>query len=75
METTEILSANKGDKMNFFQKKKKAVESLSRVVARFALSKNIKKLSKKDLEMIVDGYKFYFIDVPIRRREKSGSRK
>ena len=56
--------------MNFFKKKKKTVESLTRAVARFALSKNIKKLGKKDLEVIVDGYKFYFIDTSIRGREK-----
>lgn len=53
--------------MKFFQKKKNT-ESLAQIVARFKVSKNIGKLSKKDLAIVIDEYKFHFIDIPLNKK-------
>lgn len=57
--------------MKLFRKKKKQ-ESLARIAARFVQSKTIKKLSKKDLEIVIDGEKFHFIDIPLKRKDLNG---
>lgn len=55
--------------MKFFQKKKQEIKNAIRIVALFKATKSVKKLRKKDLEIIIDGYKFHFIDIPLVRKE------
>lgn len=50
-------------------KRKKKEPSLAQIAARFQLSRVTRKLSKKDLEVIIDGHTFYFIDIPLKRKE------
>lgn len=50
-----------------FRRKKKE-PSLAQIAARFTLTKITRKLSKKDLEVEIDGQKFYFIDMPLKKK-------
>lgn len=50
-----------------FRRKKKEL-TLAQMAARFVLTKNTRKLGKKDLEIEIDGQKFYFEDVPLKRK-------
>lgn len=50
-------------------KRKKRKETLAQAVARFKLSSPAYKLGKKDLEIEIDGQKFHFIDMPLKRKE------
>lgn len=51
-----------------FRRKKKKELTLAQAAARFMLTKTTRKLSKKDLEIIIDGQKFYFIDMPLKKK-------
>lgn len=72
MEITEILFVNNGGYMKFFPKKKKqGIRSAIRIASRLKIAKPVRELRKKDLEVIIDGYKFHFIDMPLLRKEKN----
>lgn len=51
-----------------FRRKKKKGQTFAQQAARFVLTKTTRKLSKKDLEVIIDGQKFYFIDMPLKKK-------
>lgn len=53
-----------------FRRKKKQDQSLAQIAARFVLTKTTRKLSKKDLEVEIEGQKFYFIDMPLVKKKK-----
>lgn len=55
-----------------FRRKKKQEQSLAQLAARFVLTKTTRKLSKKDLEVEIDGQKFYFMDMPLVKSKKKG---
>lgn len=46
-------------------RKKRREQSLARTVSHYVLTKKVRKLSKKDLIIIIDGYEFEFNDIPL----------
>ena len=59
-----------------FRCKKKAKEEnteklLSRVVSRYVIKRRTRKLSKKDLEIKIDGQSFEFIDMPLKNYDRT----
>ena len=53
----------------FFKRKKDKV-SLAQIAARYVAVKKVRKLSKKDLEVVIDGEKFHYIDIPLKKKRK-----
>ena len=53
--------------MGLFRRKKKQEQSLAQIAARFVLTKTTRKLSKKDLEIEIDGLIFHFEDMPLKK--------
>lgn len=51
-----------------FRRKKKKEQTFAQQAARFVLTKTTRKLSKKDLEVEIDGQKFYYIDMPLTKK-------
>jgi len=52
--------------MGLFRRKKKE-QTLAQAAARFVLTRTTRKLSKKDLEIEIDGYIFHFEDMPLKK--------
>lgn len=50
-----------------FRRKKKE-QTLAQVAARFRYTTSTRKLSKKDLEVTIDGYKFYYEEIPLNKK-------
>ena len=53
-----------------FRRKKKQEQTFAQQAARFVLTKTTRKLTKKDLEVEIEGQKFYFIDMPLVKKKK-----
>ena len=50
-----------------FRRKKKE-PTLAQIASHFVMGRT-RTLSKKDLEIEIEGLKFYFIDIPLKRKE------
>ena len=53
-------------------RRKKREQSFAQIAAKYVLGKRTRKLSQKDLEITIDGYKFYFLDMPLEKDKKKG---
>lgn len=52
--------------MGLFRNKEKR-QTLAQAAAKFVLTRTTRKLSKKDLEIGIDGYTFHFEDMPLKK--------
>lgn len=52
--------------MGLFRRKNEG-QTLAQIAAKFVLTKTTRKLSKKDLEIEIDGHTFHFEDMPLKK--------
>lgn len=50
------------------KKKEKKTESLGQILARYKIGNPRRRLVKKDLEIEIDGQKFYLEDIPFKSK-------